>query len=196
MNNSMKFIREHECHLTLEEVSNATDISLERLTELENLDSLESVDVATMIKISKALSTSVERLLRAEENDFVLMFAEYVSAEERKKNLITFIEMHQASIDEALAKIDGADENAADKIFTGFLNVTPVIYNSAQNRAIDYNDAPENIRTDFDAMSRKKAELGRIESRLLTLGRCCGINDDGRTYFSAYTNPLKKKSYC
>lgn len=193
MQNSMKFIREHECHLTIEEVSNATNISLERLTELESLDSLANVDVATMIKISKALNTSVERLLRTEENDFVLMFAEYVGAERQKKSLITFIKMHQANIDEDLAKIDGADENAADKIFASFFNATPVIYNSSQNRAIDYNDAPENIRTDFDAMERKKAELGRVESRLLTLSRCFVINDDGLTYFSAYTNPLKKK---
>lgn len=196
MNNSMKFIREHECHLTLEEVSKATDISLERLTEMESLDSLESVDVATMVRVSKALNTSIERLLRVKENDFVQMFAEYVGAEERKKNLITFIKIYQENIDEALAKIDGADENAADKIFTGFLNVTPVICNSAKDRAIDYNDAPENIRKDFDEMSLKEAELRRIESRLLTLSQCCGINDDGETYFSAYTNPLKKKSYC
>ena len=193
MQNSMKFIREHECHLTIEEVSNATNISLERLTELESLDSLEIVDVATMIKISRALSTSVERLLRTEENDFVLMFAEYVGAEKRKKSLITFIEMHQSSIDEAMAKIDGTDENAADKIFASFFNATPVIYNSAKHRAIYYNDAPENIRTDFDALMQCQAELGRIESRLLTLSRCFVINDDGLTYFSAYTNPLKKK---
>lgn len=64
--------------LSIAEVAEKTKIAPERLKELEELNDLTNVDVLTMIKLSKVLNTSIERLMHVTENAFVQLLPKYV----------------------------------------------------------------------------------------------------------------------
>lgn len=71
--------------LSIVEVAEKAKISPERLNELEELDDLTNVDVLTMLKLSKVLNTSIERLMGVRENAFVELLPKYVLLLEKIK---------------------------------------------------------------------------------------------------------------
>ena len=82
--NSIEEIRKLN-DLSIAEVAEKAKLTPEKLKELEECNDLANVDVLTMLKLSKALNTSIERLMGVRENAFVELLPEYVSLLEEIK---------------------------------------------------------------------------------------------------------------
>lgn len=82
--NSIEEIRKLN-DLSIAEVAEKAKIAPERLKELEELNDLTDVDVLTMLKLSKVLNTSIERLMGVRENAFVELLPKYVLLLEKIK---------------------------------------------------------------------------------------------------------------
>lgn len=75
--NSIEEIRKLN-DLSIAEVAEKAKLTPEKLKELEECNDLANVDVLTMLKLSKALNTSIERLMGVTENAFVQLLPKYV----------------------------------------------------------------------------------------------------------------------
>lgn len=115
--------------------------------------------------------------------DIKEMFEAYIDAEEQEVTLTSIVGIHQDGIDKEIAKIDGSDVDAADRIMEGFLTCKPVIYNTSQSRAVNYEDAPEYLRKCYDHFIEDSQKLAKIKSRLVDIRSCFTHTEDGKTVY-------------
>ena len=115
--------------------------------------------------------------------DIKEMFVAYIDAEEQETTLSSIVGIHQDGIDKEIAKIDGSDVDAADRIMEGFLTCKPVIYNTTKSRAVNYEDAPEFLRTCYDHFIEDSEKLAKVKSRLVDIRSCFTHTEDGKTVY-------------
>lgn len=187
--NSIKEIR--ECNnFSLEEAANKAKLTPEKLKELEERNDLANVDVLTMLKLSKALNTSIERLMGVTENAFVQLLPKYVLLLEEIKTYEHLAKMAQEDIYKCFETL--APEYVIQNHFlNSLLENDEFILNRDETAYTRISNTSEDMKFKYKTLCEWTNDKNECIRRKKDIEQCMGEDGGGKRYvFLADISPF------
>lgn len=186
--NSIEEIRKLN-DLSIAEVAEKTRIAPERLKELEELNDLTNVDVLTMLKLSKVLSTSVERLMHVTENAFVQLLPKYVLLLEEIKTYEHLEKMAQEDVYKCFETL--APEYVIQNHFlNSLLENDEFILNRDETAYTRISNTSEDMKFKYKTLCEWTNDKNECIRRKKDIEQCMGEDGGERYVFLADISPF------
>lgn len=186
--NLIKEIR--ECNdFSLKEAAEKAKITPERLAELEELNDLTNVDVLTMLKLSKVLNTSIERLMGVRENAFVELLPKYVLLLEKIKMYERLEKMAQEDVYKCFETL--APEYVIQNLSLSSLFVDDeFILNRDETAYTLLSNTSEEMKFKYKTLCEWANDKNECIRRKKDIEHCMGEDGGERYIFSADISPF------
>ncbi len=186
--NSIKEIRKLN-DLSIAEVAEKAKIAPERLKELEELNDLTNVDVLTMLKLSKVLNTSIERLMGVRENAFVELLPKYVLLLEKIKMYERLERMAQEDVYKCFETL--APEYVIQNHFlNSLLENDEFILNRDETAYTRISNTSEEMKFKYKTLCEYSNDKNECIRRKKDIEHCMGEDGGERYIFSADISPF------
>lgn len=187
--NSIEEIRKSN-NLSIAEVSEKAKIAPERLKELEKLNDLNNVDVLTMVNLSKALNTSIERLMGVRENAFVELLPEYISLLEEIKMYERLEKWAQEDIYKDFETLEPKYVIQGEPpIFEEMMGFDKFILNREETAYTKLSHTSHKMKVNYDSLCEWSANKQKCIYRKMDIEHCCLTDEEG-CIFSADISPF------
>lgn len=186
--NSIEEIRKLN-DLSIAEVAEKAKIAPERLKELEELNDLTNVDVLTMVNLSKALNTSIERLMGVRENAFVELLPKYVLLLEKIKMYERLERMAQEDVYKCFETL--APEYVIQNHFlNSLLENDEFILNRDETAYTRISNTSEEMKFKYKTLCEWANDKNECIRRKKDIEQCMGEDGGERYIFSADISPF------
>lgn len=175
--------------LSIAEVAEKAKIAPERLKELEELNDLTNVDVLTMLKLSKVLNTSVERLMHVTENAFVQLLPKYVLLLEEIKTYEHLEKMAQEDVYKCFETL--APEYVIQNHFlNSLLENDEFILNRDETAYTLLSNTSEEMKFNYKTLCEWSNNKNECIRKKKDIEHCMGEDGGERYIFSADISPF------
>lgn len=175
--------------LSIAEVAEKAKIAPERLKELEELNDLTNVDVLTMLKVSKVLNTSIERLMGVCENAFVELLPKYVLLLEKIKMYERLEKMAQEDVYKCFEAL--APEYVIQNHFlNSLLENDEFILNRDETAYTRISNTSEEMKFEYKTLCEYSNYKNECIRKKKNIEQCMGEDGGERYVFLADISPF------
>lgn len=187
--NSIEEIRKLN-DLSIAEVAEKAKLTPEKLKELEERNDLDNVDVLTMLKLSKALNTSIERLMGVRENAFVELLPEYVSLLEEIKMYERLEKWAQEDIYKDFETLEPKYIIQGEPpFFEEMMGLDKFILNREETAYTKLSHTSHKMKVNYESLCEWSANKQKCIYRKMDIEHCCLTDEEG-CIFSADISPF------
>ncbi len=187
--NSIKEIRKLN-NLSIAEIAEKAKIAPERLAELEELNDLTNVDVVSMLKLSKALNTSIERLMGVRENAFVELLPKYVLLLEEIKMYERLEKWAQEDIYKDFETLEPKYIIQGEPpFFEGMMGLDKFILNREETAYTKLSHTSHKMKVNYESLCEWSANKQKCIYKKMDIEHCCLTDEEG-CIFSADISPF------
>ena len=180
--------------LTIEAVAEKANVKASELVKLEALDNLDEVTAITLVNLARALNTSVECLMGAQENRFVELLPEYIDARNQFDYYNSSAESAQKALYTEFYSLpeEAVHETTQDILLSTLLDESNVVFNENETKYTTLEEAGERFNTVYERVKFFRENAAKQRSRMTVIEKTCILEDPDSFGFIAKVSPLSK----